>query len=273
MNITKIAQYSKTGMTQTQTVNTVNRKHLSLLENKKIDEIILQKNNTTNEIGKEIGNYIGNLIAVWTGTFGAYTLPEKEFKRFVIYEDLITKIKYNVEVPPKLVGKKDAAFVVNHFVDLNGNPLFEYTTRGKKDILVKIYDEKKICILENFPREDGWYMTDENKIPAGKKVDPDTDTTIKKIDGKPISNITGKLVNKMSGKYSDNEMIAWYPNARRLEQYDDLSYVGLISRRDHLLKYDVNFGAELCLTLGAWAQEKEKTVLLPNIAPKHTWGM
>jgi hypothetical protein len=159
-NIVRIAQYDgNRGLTQTQTLAAANGMRARLLSNREFDGR-LQTDTWRTE--KEI-------YPVWTGTLTGYNRPNEKLGKAISYTDPGTKITYTLEVPSKLVGTKDIALVVNHLIDAQGRPLFEHIENGNQ-VLVKVHDQSKIQVVEAFPRSDGWYLTEQNGMPTGNKV-------------------------------------------------------------------------------------------------------
>jgi len=196
VNVTKIAQYDgNKGLTQRQAVETANQRKLNLLTNKQFDERLVLTDTWKKE--KEV-------YPAWSGTLGAYESPRKKLANIIQYTDPETKVTYTFEVPQKMQGAKDIALAVNHMVDAQGRPLITYENKGENDVIVKIADQSKIKVVEDFPRSDGWYATDpEFGIPTGSKI---------------------------SSSNSD---------ARYLWQVDGGSYVGLAARRYYGFNIDV----------------------------------
>jgi hypothetical protein len=194
-NIVRIAQYDKNkGLTQTQAIAFANKNRLILVPNKEFDRRLVLTDTWKSE--KEI-------YPVWTGTLVAYGKPGEKLNRFIQYTDQKTNITYTFEVPSKLIGAKGIALAINHMIDLQGNPLFEHVNKGEKNVLVKINDESKIQVVDNFPRDNGWYLTELNGIPTGNKVS----------DGSNFDDTTGSN-----------------PDARFLLRNDNTTYVGLAAR-------------------------------------------
>jgi hypothetical protein len=98
---------------------------------------------------------------VRSGTGIFYAAPGKEIGSQIQFRGIV------LEVPKEYQGLKDAALLLEH-------P--DFWLRSTSDILMtegKLITEGKIIgVTYDFPRKDGWYLTDEFGIPQGKEVSP-----------------------------------------------------------------------------------------------------
>ncbi len=175
--VTRIAQYdNKKGLTQDNAVATANQKKLILLSNKLLDARLV----TSDQWKKEKEVY-----PAWSGTMTAYVEPDKSFKqsnkkdsgKYALYTDPETNITYRFPVPKETEGisnlreAKNIILVVEHGFDEKGNPTFEINDDGKDQKMIHVPDQSNIKTVQNFPAEDGWYLTDDTfMIPTGKQI-------------------------------------------------------------------------------------------------------
>ena len=126
----------------------------------------------------------------WTGTGIVYEAPGKAFGEAVAFAWQDKNVDYSVSfsVPKRFQGKRNCALVVEH-------PDFVFVPKSNNRFEMKVKNENLVHLVENFPKEDGWYNQDERfRIPVGNQVDS-----------------------------SDS-------NARHLWRINDDSYVGLLAR-------------------------------------------
>jgi len=135
---------------------------------------------------------------VWTGTLIVYEAPDTPFGETVSFDkrtiDLIGHSSFLV--PEKFRGKINSALVVEH-PDFD---LLEALGRNGLEVIVK--DETAIFLLENFPKEKGWYGFDEKfRIPIGRKLEVlESDNSMRYL-----SRVVGSYVGLLGrGKSSDN---------------------------------------------------------------------
>jgi len=148
---------------QREAINRANQRRVTILSNKLFDQRLAFSDVSRS---KSIAGPVG------TGTIIVYVAPGEKMRGYAHYTDETTGIKYAFKVPKKAVGAKNIALAVNHFVDARGRSLIEYEDKGKNQVLVKSNDESKITIVEAFPAEDGWYLTEKKfGIPVGAAVD------------------------------------------------------------------------------------------------------
>ncbi len=99
-------------------------------------------------------------FSCWTGTMTGYTEPGKKLGKFIEYTDSRDGQKYVFPVPEQYRNEKNMILVVEH-------PNFTLVQDGK-NLVVEAPD---VVGLTHFPKEDGWYLGDEQfDIPTGKEV-------------------------------------------------------------------------------------------------------
>ncbi len=103
----------------------------------------------------------------WTGTLVIYNPPDVPFADKLVYssKDPISKVTYslNIDIPEKFIGKQNCVLVIEH-------PDFDIIQLKNNSYKIKA-NEEKLCLLENFPKEEGWYHTDPKFIiPTGEKI-------------------------------------------------------------------------------------------------------
>ena len=158
---------SKVGLAQREGVERANFLKLPLLSNKKHDQVLLLS---------DTWKYFQDCYPAWTGTLVAYNPPEEKFGRFVFYKDLDKEIgeglTFVLEVPAKAVGAKNCVLAVNHAFDEAGKPLIIYEERGIGTVLVRVMDQNRVRIIQEFPEKEGRYLAEPDfGIPVGTPVD------------------------------------------------------------------------------------------------------
>ncbi|MFH1286090.1 MAG: hypothetical protein ABIH99_05920 [Candidatus Micrarchaeota archaeon] len=112
------------------------------------------------------------IYPVWCSPLLAYKKPGEAFGSAVSSVDPVTGIKYTLEVPSVYKNEHDCVLAVAHDI-VDGKPTFEVEEKGN-EIVIRVSDEKLICLLENFPEQDGWYPRDEKfGIPLKNGIDLD----------------------------------------------------------------------------------------------------
>ena len=108
--------------------------------------------------------YLRQSYPVWTGTLIIYEEPDEKFGKKVVYSWEADKVKYSVslEVPKQFRGLRNCALVVEY-------PDFEVIDLGKNRYELRVSDEQNIHLVQNFAKENGWYLTDHG-IPVGAEV-------------------------------------------------------------------------------------------------------
>jgi len=176
MKIIKIAQFNinkcvldnvdnSKGMTAKQTIDTANRRMLTLLSNKEFDQRLVKTDIWKGEKW---------IYPIWTGTLVAFTKKNEKVDKFIEYIDPVTYIRYVFEAGDAK-GEKNVVLAINHGFTLDGKPTFTYNQDGKDTVLVQIAKEAKVDIIPNFPTikmfASNWFLT-ENKfgIPVGRRV-------------------------------------------------------------------------------------------------------
>ncbi len=216
--VTIIAQYDNgKGLTQDEAVATANQRKLIILSNKLLDARVVTSDQWTKE---------NEVYPTWSGTMTAYVEPNKSFKdsnredsgKYALYTDPETNITYRFPVPKEAEGisnlrkATNVILVVEHGFDEKGNPTFEINDDGKAQKLIYVPDDANIKVVQNFPTENGWYLTDDRfTIPTGKQVSAGEEATryLRRIDKR-----VGLLAR------SDNN----------LDDYNSRHYVSAISR-------------------------------------------
>ena len=116
--------------------------------------------------------YIKQNYHVWTGTLVIYEAPDKPFDEQVVYSwEELNQVKPSIsfEVPEQFKGLRNCALAIEH-------PDFELINLGNKNYEIKVSDEEAIHQIEQFPKQDGWYIPDaETGIPRGKAVKESSD--------------------------------------------------------------------------------------------------
>ncbi len=110
--------------------------------------------------------YLRQNYPVWTGTLVIYEAPDKKFGKKVVFSWEHDKVTFSFEVPKQFRGKKNCALVLEH-------PDFELLDLGNKTYELKVVDKSNIRLVQDFAKENGWYLTD-NGIPVGPEVAPST---------------------------------------------------------------------------------------------------
>ena len=100
--------------------------------------------------------YLRQNYPVWTGTLVIYEKPDESFGKQVVFEG----IAFNV--PEQFQGKTNCALVVEHSD-------FDLISLGNNRYELKVTNETTVHVIEQFAKEDGWYLSDHG-IPVGTKV-------------------------------------------------------------------------------------------------------
>jgi hypothetical protein len=99
-------------------------------------------------------------FACWTGTMTGYIEPGKKLGKFIEYTDPEDGQKYVFPVPEQYRNEKNMILVVEH-------PNFTLVQDGKNLVI----EASEVVGLTHFPKENGWYLGDEQfDIPTGKEV-------------------------------------------------------------------------------------------------------
>jgi hypothetical protein len=113
---------------------------------------------------------IKDAIPGWTGTMACYVEPDKSFREAGEWVDALkshaiidleeeTKIRYLFPIPEEHLDKKNAILITEH-------PDFRLESDGKDRIVMAA----RICLIERFPVQGGWYNADPQfGIPFGDK--------------------------------------------------------------------------------------------------------
>ena len=130
-----------------------------IASNKRLDKVL---------VGSDEWKNISDAFPCWSGTMTGYEKPGKKLGKSVVYVDSETNQRYVFPVPEDYKGAKDAILVIEH-------P--DYTLeRDGKDLVVAVKNIENISLVENFPSERGWYLTDEKHgIPTGNEVNSSND--------------------------------------------------------------------------------------------------
>jgi len=113
-------------------------------------------------------------FACWTGTMTGYQKPGKKLGKFIKYIDPEDGQKYVFPVPEQYRSEKNMILVAEH-------PNFSLVQDGK-NLVVEATD---VAGLTHFPKEDGWYLGDEEfDIPCGKAVSSSKARYLWRIDSR-----------------------------------------------------------------------------------------
>ncbi len=189
-NIIVLARCEKPGMSVRQAINTANTMTAQNLRAGINKHIILMPNKSTSKDASE--GFDGRFVMVssvenddrkvdiktWdrekyetahTGTFFVYVKKNEPLPKIVECTDRDTNEKWIFETG-EAAGLRNVILAVNHGFDENGIPLINLHD-DKNRIVVEVTNPKMIKIIENFPTEDGYYLTDPLfGIPFGEKV-------------------------------------------------------------------------------------------------------
>jgi len=111
--------------------------------------------------GSDEWESIKEVFPCWSGTMTAYEEVGKPFGDVVEFIDEQTKLKYLFPVPQNFRGKNDCILVAEH-------PEYSLEIKGDE----RIIRAAKVDLIERFPAEDGWYLSDpKHGIPFGNSVD------------------------------------------------------------------------------------------------------
>jgi len=151
-------------------------KNERILSNKEVDRILLEPGVMCNAYGRD---YLSQVAPLWTGTVLAYARPGRRLGQLIEYEDSKSKIRWMFPVPVGCRELKDSALVVEH-------PDYDLFNAGSR-IVVNALD-KDINVIENFPRDYGWYRADEKTaIPVKMKSVSETISWMKQCLSSPNS--------------------------------------------------------------------------------------
>ena len=119
-------------------------------------------------VGSDEWESISEVFPCWSGTMTGYESPGMKLGTSIIYTDQGTWQRYVFPVPEEYKGTKNAILVVEH-------PDYTLDKDGK-DLVVTVKNIENISLIERFPSEGGWYLTDEKHgIPTGDKVNSSND--------------------------------------------------------------------------------------------------
>ena len=120
--------------------------------------------------------YLRQNYPVRTGTFIISEAPDKPFRKNVVCSWDDNKVVYSIsfKVPKQFRGKTNCALVVEHpdfeLIDRELGDLPKgQTDLGNNRYEIRVSDEANIHQIEQFPKIEGWYLTDHG-IPVGAKV-------------------------------------------------------------------------------------------------------
>jgi hypothetical protein len=171
---------NKKGVTQQQAIELANKKRMRIPNNVELEGILV-KYDPVRSNGKKsyylqerLPRWFDDAFPAWSGTFAAYEAPDKKMDKAIIYKDKKTGVEYVFAVPAHFVGAKNIALVALHTFDFAGRPNIVYETIAKSAVIVRIKEEHGLHVVENFPVENGFYMTDP-------------------VFGIPVEKITGNL--------------------------------------------------------------------------------
>jgi len=101
-------------------------------------------------------------LLCWTGTMTAYAKQDEAFIGTVEFIDPNTSERWVFRVPKEHQGTRNGILVAEH-------P--DYTVERDGNNLVVHPNEGAVSLVQRFPKEDGWYLTDsEHGIPTGNQV-------------------------------------------------------------------------------------------------------
>ena len=120
--------------------------------------------------------YLRQNYPVRTGTFIIREAPDKPFGKNVVCSWDDNKVVYSIsfKVPKQFRGKVNCALVVEHpdfeLIDRELGDLPKgQTDLGNNRYEIRVSDEANIHQIEQFPKIEGWHLTDHG-IPVGAKV-------------------------------------------------------------------------------------------------------
>ncbi len=108
--------------------------------------------------------YLKQNYPVWTGTLLIYEAPDKKFGKKVFYSWEYYKVNYSISftIPEQFQGKTNCALAIDH-------PDFKLVDLGKNKYEIRLAKEAEVHLIEQFPKENGRYLTDQG-IPIGVAV-------------------------------------------------------------------------------------------------------
>ncbi|MBI2079841.1 hypothetical protein HYT84_03680 [Candidatus Micrarchaeota archaeon] len=130
-----------------------------IASNKDLDQALIPKNLIVRDEADFDPDQLYN--RVWSGTLTAYVEPDEKLGEEVEYVDPVTSDKWIFPVPKQYSAKKNAILISEY-------PNYTIKSDGKK----RLVHATKVDLIELFPAENGWYLTDSvYRIPIGKQVD------------------------------------------------------------------------------------------------------
>ena len=110
--------------------------------------------------------YLRQNYPVWTGTLIIFEKSDTPLGDAVVFIWEHNKVTYSISftIPEQFRGLLNCALVVEY-------PDFELVNLGNNRYELKLVEECNIKPINNFPKRDGWYLTD-HWIPNGAEVSP-----------------------------------------------------------------------------------------------------
>ncbi|MFH1285486.1 MAG: hypothetical protein ABIH99_02795 [Candidatus Micrarchaeota archaeon] len=161
---------SKNPITLLQTLSMANRFKHPLISSRALDNGIFYKKHfdTLNTDG-----VIKPQLAVRTGSLIVYERPNERFFRYLVHHDPMSKITFIIDVPKKLIGKANCAFVVEHKI-INGEPTIYSASQelvNRLEIRLGVGKNAKFQVIENFPEtSDAFPFEEVLGIPSNVKT-------------------------------------------------------------------------------------------------------
>ncbi|MBI4399815.1 hypothetical protein HY570_03620 [Candidatus Micrarchaeota archaeon] len=153
------------GFTAEQAVSEANKQGITLAPNRELDRRLLT------DTWKREGLY-----PAWSGTLFVNVQPDVSFRDatkdgYIVYEDPRTGITYRLKVPEYYLAAINCILLVEHGFNTDGKPTFEIHKDISKERVIHIPDDNNLNLVENYPRENGWYSTDGKfGIPTGQEI-------------------------------------------------------------------------------------------------------
>ncbi|MFH1285592.1 MAG: hypothetical protein ABIH99_03330 [Candidatus Micrarchaeota archaeon] len=161
--VIQVAQFDNNkGFTLAQTIQELNARKLIILSTKFMDERLVN----SSEWKKERKVYPARC-----GPLVAYEeTKDTKLGKEIIYNDPETGERYIFPVKLEFQGEK-GLIAVEHNIISNASTID--IKKDGKDYVFVISSSASVVLEPNFPREDGWYLTNQFGIPIGEKVSSD----------------------------------------------------------------------------------------------------